>query len=191
MNKYLILSLTLLLSTQMTFSMEDDDNNNSEKSSYCEVDPSGQTELMKAIPFIGQGDKIGQANAMREVARCLESGARESLDIQDSQGMTALIRAVVRQHPGIIGLLINAGANLELRTTDKQTALTLSLFRDDLALLLINAGADLGVFTETYKDMDYRKTPYERASEVIKMIADDYGRSKKKSLSQEKNNIED
>lgn len=74
---------------------------------------------------------------------------KEELDIQNSNGATALIIACLESKENIVKMLINAGCNINLQDKYGNTALIYkSYFTDDnenIFKLLINAGADLNI----------------------------------------------
>ena len=86
--------------------------------------------------------RMGDLNAL---AACLQNG--ESIDGQDSKGMTPLIWAVDMGRVRVVKYLVDAKANPNLVDHYGQTALILAAARNDVASLqlLIAAKANLNI----------------------------------------------
>ncbi len=89
--------------------------------------------------------KAARTGDLNALAACLQSG--ESINAQDSKGMTPLMWAVDLGRPLVVKYLVAAKANLDLVDSFGQTALILAAGRNDLTSLqvLIVAKANLNI----------------------------------------------
>ncbi|MDR0286271.1 MAG: ankyrin repeat domain-containing protein [Clostridiales bacterium] len=73
----------------------------------------------------------------------IQSGAQLNLQADD-RGISALIESVMSKQYGMVSDLINAGADLNLKSKDGQTALVVAAGASDekMVELLLKAGAD-------------------------------------------------
>ena len=90
-------------------------------------DEQGKTPLMEAA-FLGRTEMIK-----------LIGVKKSSLDLQDQEGNTALMWAIMNNQPGAVGELLNLGADAKILRRDKLDALTIAQKRHQneiVALLL-------------------------------------------------------
>ena len=82
---------------------------------------------------------------LRAVRDLIDAGA--DLNLQDKDGVTALMYASDNNHLKIVRILVGAGANINLKTKDKQTALMGVCWKGHLEVVkaLVDAGADLNL----------------------------------------------
>lgn len=89
--------------------------------------------------------KAARLGDLRALVACIQNG--ESINAQDSRGLTPLIWAVDMNQVKVVKYLVDAKANLNLCDKYGQTALILAAGHNDVASLqiLIAAKADLNV----------------------------------------------
>ncbi|MDD9901916.1 MAG: ankyrin repeat domain-containing protein [Alphaproteobacteria bacterium] len=113
---------------------------------------NGRTLIRQAL-WAGKKEIIEDLRTAERnaIAKLPPSERPGGIDEQDTLGETALHRAVRDNDEYRLRALIQGGANLDIRNTDGgETALTLAISADktELALLLIEAGADVNIQTD-------------------------------------------
>ena len=102
----------------------------------CVTDNEGDTCLIRAATF-------GQT----ETVRYLVGLPQVEVDHTTNEGATALYCAVQEEHPDVVQVLIDAGANIEAKDQKGRSAVLVASCAGTLALvkMLVKAGADVSV----------------------------------------------
>ena len=99
-------------------------------------------------------------NSIFDLARNNKPIALQSLldqgipvNLTNSHGDTLLILAAYHEHEEIVRVLLKAGADPDRLNDRGQTALVCAVFRDNLSQLLLDAGANASLGTQTSADV--------------------------------------
>ena len=126
---------------------------------------STDSESMSCLMFAAHS---GQTDAVRYLAGLPEV----DLDQQSTDDRTALHFAVEANHPDVVQVLIDAGANIEIKNDEGRSPLHLASFSGELTTvkLLVEAGADVRA-TDAERDTCLILAAYSGHTDTVRYLA--------------------